>query len=124
MGHRKCWITGAILAAGLSPLTISAQTSCIHKRVFSGEEDPCFDAAPNPSPSVVAAILQTKDGKEAFDDLDAPYKQNVRKLFRGLTVHLRSKAQQDMIVRGDPPMLLVHMSATVFVCCCQNKITT
>lgn len=104
MGFRPGWVAVAICSLALSSFAFSAQGGCTYKRVFSGEEDPCFDNAPYPPSIVIAAILKTKDGKEAFDELESSDRINVAKLFRGLTVHLHSRAQQDMIVRGEPPM--------------------
>jgi hypothetical protein len=72
--------------------------------VFSGEEDPFFDNASHPPQIVITAILKTRDGKKSFDDLEPSQQVNTANLFKGLKVHLSSKAQQDMIVRGEGPM--------------------
>lgn len=104
MRLRRSWAAVAICAAALSPFACSAQSSCTYKRTFSGEEDRCLDHASSPPPRVVAAILKTEEGRESFDELEPADRFNVAKLFKGLTVHLRDQSQQDMIVRGDPPM--------------------
>jgi hypothetical protein len=98
------WAAVAVCVAALSPFACPAQSGCTRKRVFSGEEDSCLDNAPSAPPLVVAAILNTKIGKESFNELESSDRLNVAKLFKGLTVHLRNQSQQDMIVRGDPPM--------------------
>jgi hypothetical protein len=93
-----------LILAFIFPLSSRTQNNCSYKRVFYGEADTCFDRATGPSKSVVSAILKTKDAKESFDYLEPSERYHVSSLFKGLTVHLRSQSQQDMVVRGNPPM--------------------
>jgi hypothetical protein len=94
----------AALAVAALTSTCLAQNECAHKRSFDGEQDPCFDKAPSPPPSVVASILATKEASETFADMEPTDRANVPNLFKSMMVHLRSQHQGDMIVRGDPPM--------------------
>jgi hypothetical protein len=94
----------AMLAFAASTSTCFAQSGCTHKRSFDGEQDPCLDQAPSPPPSVVASILATKEASETFAEMEPADRTGIPNLFKGLPVHLRSKQQKDMIVRGDPPM--------------------
>src|SRR5438094_120223 len=94
----------AMLAVTALTSACLAQNGCTHKRSFDGEQDPCFDKAPSPPPSVVASILATKEASETFAEMESADRAGVPNLFKGLMVHLRSQHQGDMIVRGDPPM--------------------
>jgi hypothetical protein len=94
----------AVFAVTASASACSAQNGCTHKRSFNGEQDSCLDKAPSPSKSVVASILATKEASETFAEMEPADRTGVPNLFKGLTVHLRSQQQKDMIVRGDPPM--------------------
>ena len=94
----------AMLAVAASAPTSSAQNGCTHKRSFDGEQDPCLDNAFAPPPSVIASILATKAASDDYAEMKPADRRGVSDLFKGLVVHLRNQQQNDMIVRGDPPM--------------------
>jgi hypothetical protein len=104
---RTMKMTKLLLLLTIAVLWVSAsfaQSACAHKRIFGGEEDPCLDKAPSPSPLVVASILTTNEANDTFADMEPADRTSVSKLLKGLIVHLRNEQQNDMIVRGDFPM--------------------
>jgi hypothetical protein len=62
-----------------------------------------FDRAVPLPPKVLQALLRRKEIKDALVGANKEQRDNPSKLFEAATVHLRSPAEVDLIVRGNQP---------------------
>jgi hypothetical protein len=100
-----CVLVSASIAIG----TATAQTAKHMQREpstsspESGDES-VFHNAPLPSDAVLDALLNTKEATESADALNKLGREEKRKLFRTVKVHLAKQNEVDWIVSGSGPM--------------------
>jgi hypothetical protein len=84
----------------------SAKQAQREPSIFSPEygDENVFHNAPLPSDAVLDALLNTKEAKGSADELNKLGRDEKRKLFRAVKVHLAKQDEVDWVVSGSGPM--------------------